>query len=311
MNISQSLTYLDFRQLKYFVEVAQAGSISGGAQALNMSQPPLSKTIQDLEIFLGTTLFERNARGVVLTEAGRFLFREAKIILTRSSEAAHLVRRVGRGEVGKLRIGVLGWLLWGDIPKLIGEFSLINPEVNVSIQDYGPAQQIEMLQEGQLDVGINRVFGMQNNWEKFQSQILRVDDLYAVLPSNHALAKQSSVTLLELQELDLITMAENVSDLSQSVMSAHLDCGISPRIGQRTLEVHAALAFVANGLGYSIFPNTLGRIPWPGLTFLPISNKLPQLELRTFWTPSTMSPVAKKFVEFLQQHFQGRDARIV
>ena len=71
MSISKSLTYLDFRQLKYFVEVAEAGSISGGAQALNMSQPPLSKKIQDLEQVLGVTLLERNTRGVSLTEAGR------------------------------------------------------------------------------------------------------------------------------------------------------------------------------------------------------------------------------------------------
>lgn len=223
----------------------------------------------------------------------------------------HLVRRVGRGEVGELRIGVLGWLLWGDLPGLIGEYSRIFPDVNCTIQDYGPAQQIDMLQEGRLDVGINRVFGVPKHQKNLRSNVLRADDLYAVLPSDHILAKKKSVSLRELQDLELIAMAEHVSDLSHTVLSAHHEHGISPRIGQRTLELHAALALVANGFGYSIFPDTLGRIPWPGLTFLPIADKLPQLELRVFWTQRAGSPAAERFVEFLQQHFLGQAARVV
>lgn len=288
-----------------------AGSVSGGAKSLNMSQPPLSKMIHELEEHLGVALFERSSRGMSLTEAGKSLLYEARLILRRNSEAVHLVRRVGRGEVGELRVGVLGWLLWGDLPDLFASYSQRHPDVRLNLQDFAPAQQIEMLAEGRLDIGINRVFGAQEDQPDLESQILRGDELYAVIQSEHALAKRCKVSLHDLQALSLITMAEQVSDFAHTVILAHHALGISPTISHRTQELHSALALVSSGLGYAVFPGTLNRIPWPGLRFIPIVESLPQLELRVFWTRTQHSAASERFVEFLITHYEGDSTDVI
>src|SRR4051794_26001851 len=127
---------LDLRQLRYFVVVAEEGHVTRAADRLGIGQPPLSQQIKALEIQLGHKLFRRKPRGVELTACGQILFSEARDILARLEQAERVVRSVGRGERGQLRIGMAPTApLHPFVPGAIRSFRLTYPEVTVSLDE--------------------------------------------------------------------------------------------------------------------------------------------------------------------------------
>src|SRR5918995_3903842 len=101
------VTVPDLRQLRAFVAVAEAGSLTAAAGRLHIAQQSLSQQMRALEAQLGVVLLERSPRGVALTVPGEVLLREARPVLARAERAADAVRRAARGEVGQLRVGFL------------------------------------------------------------------------------------------------------------------------------------------------------------------------------------------------------------
>jgi DNA-binding transcriptional LysR family regulator len=98
----------ELRQLRYFVAIAEEGSLTRAAARLHIAQQSLSQQVRTLEAQLGVTLFERSSRGVTLTDVGLVLLREARPVLAHAERAVDAVRRVARGEQGELRVGFLG-----------------------------------------------------------------------------------------------------------------------------------------------------------------------------------------------------------
>ncbi len=93
---------MDLRHLRYFVAVAEQQNITRAALQLHLSQPPLSRQMRNLEEDLGVALFNREAKAVRLTEAGRVFLTEARIILQRAEEAVELVKDVAKGKRGEI-----------------------------------------------------------------------------------------------------------------------------------------------------------------------------------------------------------------
>jgi len=109
------LGQINLRLLHYFRVVAEELNFSKAAVRLNMSQPPLSLHIKELEHLLGTPLFLRTTRSVSLTPAGAALMREAGLMLDSINRSLHQVRKIGRGEVGHIQFGTVGTAAWGPL----------------------------------------------------------------------------------------------------------------------------------------------------------------------------------------------------
>ena len=122
---------MNFRTLKYFVAVAQELNIGRAAARLNISQPPLTRQIQQLEASLGVKLFNRSAKGVELTNSGELLLEEAQNILTLVEQAEERTKRADRGELGRLDVGIFGSAILDAIPKLLLAFRQAYPDVNI------------------------------------------------------------------------------------------------------------------------------------------------------------------------------------
>src|SRR5262247_2057953 len=97
---------VDLRQLRYLIVVAEEGHITRAAERLGMQQPPLSQRIKAIERELDVQLFHRKARGVELTDAGRALFENARVMLAQYDHAIEATRRTARGQQGQLSIGI-------------------------------------------------------------------------------------------------------------------------------------------------------------------------------------------------------------
>ncbi|MBF8189371.1 LysR family transcriptional regulator [Nonomuraea sp. K274] len=141
------------RHLRYFAVVAEELHFGNAAIRLGMAQPPLSQRIKRLEEELGVRLFDRSARQVRLTEAGRLLLGEAREIVARVDRLHELARH---GEGAVLKVGVPPDLAAAVIAALVAGFRETNPEVRLAPAEIWTADQVPALAEGRIDVGLVR-----------------------------------------------------------------------------------------------------------------------------------------------------------
>ena len=133
---------MDIRQLQYFIAVAEEGGFRRAAARLNITQPPLSLQIQALERSIGVALFDRSGHKIKLTSAGEALLRRSRAIVEAIGNARQETLRVGRGEVGRLVVGVMSGALLGRLSPLLAAFREAAPDVDVAIDQRSPADQI-------------------------------------------------------------------------------------------------------------------------------------------------------------------------
>ena len=145
---------MELRHLRYFTAVAEHLNYSEASRRIHVAQPAISQTIFDLEEELGVRLLLRDRRTVRLTAAGETYRHGALEILRRNEEAVRLTRRASLGEVGRLRIGFFSSGA-GFLPALVQEYHRRFPDVELTLLELMPSQQLEALDQGQLDVGFS------------------------------------------------------------------------------------------------------------------------------------------------------------
>lgn len=147
----------DLKLLRYFLAVAEELHFGRAAARLNMSQPPLSIHIKELENQLGTQLFIRHSRSVVLTHAGKILMEESRRLLVNANNVLARIEQIGRGEAGRIELGVVGTAMWGRMRPVMRRFLRENPNVDVLFREKMPAMQMALLERRELDAGIWRM----------------------------------------------------------------------------------------------------------------------------------------------------------
>ena len=145
---------IDLKLLRYFLAVAEELHFGRAAARLNMSQPPLSLHVKELENQLGTPLFVRHSRSVALTHAGKILMEESRRLLFSANQAFARVEQIGRGEAGRIELGVVGTAMWGKMRPVMRRFLKENPNVEVLFREKMPAMQMALLERRELDAGI-------------------------------------------------------------------------------------------------------------------------------------------------------------
>lgn len=141
---------MELRQLKHFLTVGEAGSITAAAKKLRLTQPALSRQIKALEEELGTPLLDRGAHSITLTTAGEVLLAEARKLLRASETMIEKVRAAAVGE--PLRVGYAPSLAGEFLSLAIGRFTQFHPNVRVSLFDWSSAEMRAGLASGKLDL---------------------------------------------------------------------------------------------------------------------------------------------------------------
>lgn len=144
---------MELRQLEYFREIASTGSINEAARHLNMSQPPLSYQIRQLETELNVKLFDRTSKGVTLTEAGKVLYDRSGNLLEYARSTELEVSKTGKKRI--LRIGLTPTTV-DTIMPYIARFSKKNPDVNFEVHDGITYSLYEYLMDGIIDISVAR-----------------------------------------------------------------------------------------------------------------------------------------------------------
>jgi DNA-binding transcriptional LysR family regulator len=138
---------LDLRRLRYFVAVAESLHFGRAATRLHMSQPPLSRQIQQLERELGVLLFRRSKRRVELTDAGAYLLDQARRMLAEAETLAVRTRRVESGETGRLTLGFISTVDYSILPGLLSAYRAAHPGVMLELRELTTDVQLRELHE--------------------------------------------------------------------------------------------------------------------------------------------------------------------
>lgn len=249
---------MDLRHLRYFITVATEGSFSRAAERLNMAQPPLSRQIQQLEEELGVRLLDRG-RPLKLTEAGRHLFEQGAQILQRMEEIKTTTRRIGMRMVFQFNIGFVASTLYDALPKLIREFRIHAPQVNVQLLEMTTLEQMAALKDGRIDVGFGR---LRFEDEALVREVLREEPLCVAVAAGHPLTQaEARPRLADLQAEPLILYPHSPRpSYADQVLSFYRSAGLSPQIGMEARDVQTALGLVASGMGICIVPASIRRL---------------------------------------------------
>jgi DNA-binding transcriptional LysR family regulator len=287
---------LDLKPLRLFLVLAEELHYGRAAQRLHMSQPPLTKHIQQLEARLGVQLFERNKRIVRITPAGRELVREARRLITASEQSLRAVQRAERGEIGRIRVGFVAAVLFMGIEGLIQRIEHDLPGLESAWEEMGSSEQLEALQQDRLDLG----FGQISQVGEMRSHVVARVPLVVALPTTHRLAATSHVVLSDLVNDAFIAIprqsAPTFHDLSVSVCMA---AGFSPNILHSAKHLVSIVSLVAMGRGVSLVPESFARAAVPGVCFKAIEGSDARAEYSVVWNPASTLPVLPRVLHVL------------
>lgn len=301
---------MDFRQIRYFIAVAEELSFTRAAKRCGISQPPLSRSIAVLEEQIGARLFERNKSRVTLTPAGAELLEDAKRVLELISGSFQRVRQIDQGEAGCLTVGLGGATVYTLIPRLVRQFKEAYPNVQFIYRAVPIPEQLAALNDGEIDIGVVR---LPVSGETIETLSVHVEKSVLALPSTHpTCSKPGPVKLSELKDESFISYPSikgfgYLSDFFN--MCRHV--GFVPRITHDVSSTEAIVSVVSCGEGIALIPETAAGLPVEGVEFrnldtreLPIS--FVQANIGLAWHTTHASQVVRTFVAHTERCMRSR-----
>lgn len=258
------------RELECFTAVAEELSFTRAAAKLHLAQPPLSRHVRALEEKLGTALFERGARRVVLTAAGALFHEETRTILPQLRRAGETTRRFAAGQTRRLRLGFVSAVLGPELTEVLRRFRQRHPAVQLILQDGLPAELLANVARGTLDgafVGLRpseRIPGI-----AYQAWL--TEPLAAFVPLGHRLAGRRDLALAELAGEPLVAVAHEAAPaFAAFVRTRCAEAGFRPRIVVEAARAQAVAVLVAAGGGIALLPASLARVVGAAAVVVPL-----------------------------------------
>lgn len=261
---------MEFRQLKYFIAVAEELNIGRAALRLHISQPPLTRQIQQLEEELGAQLFLRTSRGVELTQAGHMLLRDALNIRALMEQAGERTTQAGRGRLGKMDIGIFGTGILDVIPKVLHAFRAACPEVQIVLHTMTKKEQIEALRQRRIIVGFNRMLAPLPD---IASELVAMEEILVAVNEDHPLAARAAIPLADLADQPLILSPSGARpNFIDKVWSLCAAAGFEPKVSQEVGDAPTSVALVAAGFGLTLIPASAAGLHIPGVVYRPLAD---------------------------------------
>lgn len=295
------------RQLQFFIAAAEAGSVTGAARELSISQSSVTEAIQALEDDLGVQLFERMARGLLITQKGSAFLRHARQILADVATSRMSFASENEPLTGKLSLGVTSLVAGYVLSDILRRFRRAFPQVNLSVvEDNGDYLQ-HLLIGGELDVAVILTSSVKDRMA-LNVETLLVSPYRLWLPLGHPLADRERIVLGDLAGQPLIQLM--VDEIEESTHKLTESLTVKPDVAFRTRSVEAVRSLVATGAGLAILPSLVYR-PWSlegdRIIIRDISGDLPSVQVGLAWrrgAPLTLP--ALNFVRTAQAGLQEK-----
>lgn len=290
-------------QLECFIAVAEELHFSAAATRLQMTQPPLSRQIQQLERELSTPLFERTSRRVALTQAGRALLPNARRLLDLAAKTSAEARSVGEGAIGTITIAYTAMAGQSVVPDLLRRASAELPGVAFLLRELVSLDQLEELEKGTVDVGLMRP--LPGRPQISRQRVFRERLAVAVSRDSSLAQRDHPLHLVDLDDERLLMYSPSGSRYFHDLLSSmFISGGVHPHIVQYAEQVPALLALVSAGLGFTLVPESAARIAPDTVVLLPISDDDPssrvnRVDLDIAWNAESHSPLISRLLSLV------------
>ncbi|BEV15599.1 LysR family transcriptional regulator [Herbaspirillum sp. DW155] len=290
---------MEFRQLRYFLAVAEHLHFTVAAERLGIAQPPLSQQIIKLEREIGTKLFMRYPRRVELTEAGVLFKERAKRVLDEAHDALEHVKKAARGESGHLSIGFAGSTVFHpQVATTLRRFRQSYPGVLVKTEESNSTALLDKVIEGHVDCAIVR---LPLSCGELLTVPLIEEEMIAVLPAGHRLGRLRSIELAQLSSDSFILFPRPIGpDLYDSIISACRLASFSPKVEMESPQLSSTVNMVAAGFGVTLIPESIRQIHATGVTYQRLRNKSLKTTIALVVKPREKSVTVRNFVDNLR-----------
>ena len=290
---------MELRHLRYFVAVAEAGSLTvAAARSLHTSQPSLSRQIRDLEDEVGRPLLTRRARGIDLTPAGRAFLDHARAVLSQVEIAAEAARRIAHPGKPCFTMGFLTGheLTWMPEALRILRDELPNIDVMISSQ-YSPLLA-DGLSKGKIDAAFLR---RERGLPDLAYRLLVKEPLMVVLPSSHRLAALKSIAPKDLAGETFVTVS-NTAPVLRAVIDDYLKrSGVKITPAHEVDHLAMGMSLLASTSGVGLLPAYAQNFLLTSLTSRPLKGPTPTVDLVLGYRKSNQSPVLRLLLSKLNE----------
>ncbi|WP_083661404.1 LysR family transcriptional regulator [Actinophytocola xanthii] len=283
------------RLLRYFLAVADTGSLTGAARVLFVSQPALTKQIGRLEAQLGVALFTRSRTGMVLTEAGQALARRAPALVDACEQALRETKSAASRAARVLRVGFIASAANEATQQIIAAFTDAQPGWRVDMHQAPWSDPTAGLADGEVDVALLRLpFPGQ---ESLRVEVLLTEPRWVALPATHPLADRDRVAFRELWDEPFVAAPAATGPWRDYWLAADEREGRPVRIGATTDQPDDWLQAIANGYGVALAPESAARFyARPGVAYRPVTGVSPS-HIGVAWPPAGGGdPAVRRFV---------------
>lgn len=299
---------MEYRQLKFFVAVAEELHFTRASARLRIAQPHVSQEIRRLEREIGAELFARTKRSVALTPAGQVFLQHARTLLDNTADAMHAARRASRGEIGRIRLGFVSVASFGVIPDAMDRFRIAYPDVEVLLSELNSDEGLEAVRTGQLDLCVlhpPRIVDPGLNIET-----IWLEPLAVVLPPKHRLADFQRISLWRLKsEPWVLWRREIASRLYDEVIAACAAAGFEPRAVQQTRRATTTISMVASGIGVSLLPITSARLGIGGAIYRHLRPPGASVPVAFAWRKNRADPLWANLMAVVRKSARRRKGR--
>lgn len=289
---------LEFRQLRYFTAVAEHLHFRKAAEQLFISQPGLSRQIQQLEENIGVPLFKRHNRKVELTTAGAYMYQEVDILLKNLKSVIHHTQLIDKGHEGNLRLGYVGSAMQSAIPDMLLTIREHYPKVLFDLKEMDNKEQIKGLLSFDIDVGFVRLERVPKQLEMLS---LLTETFSLVLPADHHITKRNFKGLSQIADEKFILFDPSYSEsYYEKVMRLFDEAGFVPQIAHQTIHASSIYRLVENNFGVSIVPSSLQSGYNMNVKFIELKNTPERTTLSLVWNHENRNPILSLILELFQ-----------
>ena len=302
---------MELRHLRYFVAVAEEGSLTVAAQKrLHTAQPSLSRQIHDLELELGVQLLIRGPRGIELTAAGRVFLDHARIALLQVEAAGEAARRAAQPPRTTFAIGFLTGYEMDWLPAIMEILHAELPSTEVVIHSQDSPDLAAGLMRGKIDLAFLRP---EKQAPGLKFRLLRKDPLIVLMPHDHALAARSSIRPQDIAgEIFIGTSATRAPTLRTAIDEYAKRTGITLKPQHQAENIAMAISLVASTGGVSLLPLYAQNLLPKTVVSRPIQGAPPMVDLVVGYNEANTSPLLKFLlskVDSLKFRVARNDAR--
>ena len=278
---------VELRHLRYFVAVAEELNFSRAAERLHMAQPPLSAAIRQLERELGTQLLLRTTREVRLTDAGSSFLDGARRTLAELGRAERDARRAAAGEVGRLHLGFSWSARFETLPALGQAFRAARPDVELLTEEMWNGRMLTALASGTIDAAVALCPEIA---AEFSYEVIRTEQVLALVADRHPLADRDEVELAELAADRFLFFPRELAPRLHDVMVGFCRrAGFEPQIRSESFHSGWEMQILADVPAVALAPASVALALPDHIAALRVSDPPDQLDTAIVWRADDVS----------------------